>query len=684
MLGDETYFVSATLGTNDADVLAADGFVSGGGGTDILVGRERDDILQGGEGDDILNGGAGNDLLIGDAGFDWASYSRATSGVVADLANSGVNTAEAAGDKYRDIEALQGSESGDSLAGNEVGNALSGLGGNDILVGRDGNDHLDGGEGDDILRGGAGADVLDGGAGFDWASYLEASAGVVVDLTAPAANAGEAQGDIHRNIEALQGSNHADTFFGDGIGNALFGLGGADWLIGRGGNDHLDGGEGNDTLNGGAGADILEGGAGVDWAVYTDAPAGVRVDLLNRALNTGEAAGDTLISIEALQGSNHADQLAGSDGDNWLSGQGGNDVLQGRGGNDTLEGGAGDDILQGGLGADRLIGGGGFDWASYAEATAGVTANLSNRLANTGEAAGDVYEGIRGLQGSNHADTLTADTTTQGNALSGLGGNDVLVGRKGNDHLDGGTGDDILQGNEGADVLNGGADFDWASYIYATSGVVASLLNSAANTGEAAGDTYIGIEALQGSAYNDVLTAADYLAGNALVGLGGNDVLNGRIGNDYLEGGEGHDTLWGQDGADVLTGGSGSDTLSGGAGSDQLTGGVGSDLFRFDTALGTGGIDRITDFTVGQDLIGLSRSVFAGLDLGGYSSLSGASAGPAFTIGRGATSYEHRLIYNSATGALFYDADGIGGAAQVQFATLAPNLLLNQNSFVMI
>lgn len=335
-----------------------------------------------------------------------------------------------------------------------------------------------------------------------------------------------------------------------------------------------------------------------------------------------------------------------------------------------------------------MIGGTGFDWASYSETTSGVTANLSNRAANAGEAAGDVYEGIRGLQGSNYGDNLVADTTTLGNALAGLGGNDVLHGRAGRDTLDGGSGDDILRGGLGADILDGGADFDWASYADATSGVTANLANAALNTGEAAGDSFIGIEGLQGSNYADVLTAADYLAGNALSGLGGNDILTGRIGNDYLDGGDGNDTLWGQSGADVLTGGSGNDQLSGGAGADQLTGGAGVDWFRFDTALGNGNIDRITDFVVGQDMIALSRSVFVGLELGGYASLSGTSsssvAGSVFTVGRGATSTEHRLIYNSATGGLFYDADGLGGAMQVQFATLNPNLLLNASSFVMI
>ena len=74
-------------------------------------------------------------------------------------------------------------------------------------------------------------------------------------------------------------------------------------------------------------------------------------------------------------------------------------------------------------------------------------------------------------------------------------------------------------------------------------------------------------------------------------GMGGRDVMNGGAGNDLLEGGVG---------ADRLSGGRGADTLDGGLGSDVLSGGSGADQFVF---AATGGADRITDFTQGQDVI---------------------------------------------------------------------------------
>jgi Ca2+-binding RTX toxin-like protein len=47
-------------------------------------------------------------------------------------------------------------------------------------------------------------------------------------------------------------------------------------------------------------------------------------------------------------------------------------------------------------------------------------------------------------------------------------------------------------------------------------------------------------------------------------------------------------------------------------------------------------------------------------------------------IGTSATTASQRFIYNKTTGALFFDADGLGGAAQVQLATLNPGLTLTK------
>ncbi|MGO4386337.1 calcium-binding protein, partial [Microvirga sp. 2YAF29] len=250
----------------------------------------------------------------------------------------------------------------------------------------------------------------------------------------------EAKGDTYDGIENIAGTQYTDILTGDAKNNILYGLGS------------------DDILRGGLGADVLVGGEGFNWASYADATTGVRVDLANWGVNTGEAAGDVYIEIEGLQGSNFADSLAGDGSMNALSGLDGNDVLLGRGGNDNLHGGAGDDILIGGAGADILVGGGDFDWASYTDATTGVTADLANRAANTGDATGDYYEAIRGLQGSMFSDVLNGDEI--GNALSGLDGNDLLQGRGGNDELHGGEGNDTLSGGAGSDHLTGAGGAD--------------------------------------------------------------------------------------------------------------------------------------------------------------------------------------------------------------------------------
>ncbi|MBB3019430.1 serralysin [Microvirga lupini] len=418
--------------------------VAGTAYADVLTGDAKSNILYGLGSDDILRGGLGADVLVGGEGFNWASYMEAASGVVADLSNTGLNTGEAAGDTYIEIRGLQGSNHADHLSGDSSsrGNALAGLGGNDILTGRAGNDTLEGGEGDDILNGGAGADRLIGGAGLgDMAAYNGVNGqGVSVNLAKPQFNTGEAAGDSYDGIENVAGTAYTDILTGDAKNNILYGLGS------------------DDILRGGLGADVLVGGEGFDWASYADAVSGVRVDLVNRSVNTGEAAGDSFIEIEALQGSNFGDSLAGDGNGNALSGLEGNDVLHGRDGGDHLDGGAGDDILNGGAGGDILIGGGGFDWASYMDATSGVTADLANRATNTGEAAGDVYNAIQGLQGSTFGDVLNGDEG--GNALSGLEGSDLLQGRGGNDHLHGGEGSDTLSGGAGSDHLVGAAGAD--------------------------------------------------------------------------------------------------------------------------------------------------------------------------------------------------------------------------------
>ncbi|HCK83199.1 MAG TPA: hypothetical protein DHW63_01350, partial [Hyphomonadaceae bacterium] len=165
---------------------------------------------------------------------------------------------------------------------------------------------------------------------------------------------------------------------------------------------------------------------------------------------------------------------------------------------------------------------------------------------NIAIAVGVIIENAVGGAG---ADTLT------GNEV-----NNVLHGGIGGDTLLGGLGDDVLLGGLGADSIDGGLGLDTASYVSAGGGVFA-YLSGAPGNGEATGDTFVDIENLIGSSFNDDLG-----------GDGGANALSGGAGNDYLDGGPGPDTMTGglgddgfvvDDAGDVVveSAGGGSDTV---------------------------------------------------------------------------------------------------------------------------
>lgn len=142
-------------------------------------------------------------------------------------------------------------------------------------------------------------------------------------------------------------------------------------------------------------------------------------------------------------------------------------------------------------------------------------------------------------------------------------------------------------------------------------------------------------------------------------------------------------TLKGNEFANAIYGNAGVDTLDGGLGKDTLTGYGGRDTFLFDTALGAGNIDRIVDFaptSASHDMIALSHAIFNAV-------ASGPLSASAFKdIGTGAEDANDRILYNSANGALLYDADGskAGGAAATQFATLSGHLTLTNADFKVV
>lgn len=220
----------------------------GGAGSDQLLGKGGNDKIFGGDGADTLNGGSGSDTLDGGDGFDIANYSGSASPIRVDLQFSHVNSFDAAGDTFKFVEGILGSNFDDNLSGDSLANDIFGSAGNDFLRGRGGDDSCFGGEGNDVIWGGVGADRMIGGGGRDRAQYSESTSGVLVDLAFRFLNTGEASGDIYESIEDIFGSSYNDRLRGDAGNNIIWGGDGKDFLQGREGNDVLYGGSGSDTF----------------------------------------------------------------------------------------------------------------------------------------------------------------------------------------------------------------------------------------------------------------------------------------------------------------------------------------------------------------------------------------------------------------------------------------------------
>ncbi|MEO1006725.1 MAG: calcium-binding protein [Cyanobacteria bacterium J06638_38] len=142
----------------DASPISADLLIEGFAGDDCLIGGTGEDTLIGGEGADKLDGGDGTDL---------ATYKDATTSVYINLSTGRGYRGESYGDRFVNLENLEGSEFNDIIKGDNQVNLLLGLGGNDRIFGYGDDDIIEAGAGTDIVRGGDGNDFLDGGEGDD-------------------------------------------------------------------------------------------------------------------------------------------------------------------------------------------------------------------------------------------------------------------------------------------------------------------------------------------------------------------------------------------------------------------------------------------------------------------------------------------------------------------------------------
>jgi Ca2+-binding RTX toxin-like protein len=367
------------------------------------------------------------------------------------------------------------------------------------------------------------------------------------------------------------------------------------------------------TVAAGNTADTIDlGTAGTYQASYIDGRGGA--DAL-----TGGAAGDVF-----LGGTGNAQ-------DN-LTGSAGNDLLVGGDGRDTLIGGAGNDTLRGGTGNnDSMDGGDGSeDMLDFSDGTSAVTFTLVQSAVSTSITDGtgglgnnDTYQNMEGVIGTSLGDTLTGSASN-----------------------------DIIRGGAGNDTINGaGGTGDLIDFSDGTAGVTFTLVNNGAGTvfnASAAGlgtDTYSAVEGVIGTAFADT--------------------LNGSASADQLRGGGGND---------VISGLAGDDRIVGGAGADTMTGGLDNDTFVFDSA--PNAVDTITDFdasgsAASGDSIELSLAMFTALTTSAGSTLSASEFASFNGGGAGETvaSGVH-VIYDSATGNLYYDANGGDSLGRTLVGTL--------------
>jgi Ca2+-binding RTX toxin-like protein len=667
---------------------------------DYYAGDNTGDQIVGYGGNDIIEGRGGADAIDGGTGSDTVEYGSSAEGVNVDLVRGTGLLGDAEGDTYTSIENIRGSNQLDFLSGDDNANTILGRGG------------------DDRIEGHGGGDVLDGGDGVDTVLYTFSPNGVMVFLRYENQDFGTSDSinDTLRNIENVTGSAHDDY---------LQGSDGANELHGSRGDDVIDGAFGNDTLIGGNDPGTTDWVSFQSWYLtdYTPGSEIIRIALADgiregsatrtRTTSSDLLERDALFGFENVIGSDRAETIIGNSGANTIEGRGGSDIIDGGRGNDNLLGGGATDTLS--FESLDALGPAPINDIVRTDLVAGTATrihiNYMYGTANVVET--DTLSGFENVRGSNYQDEMSGDGFN--NVLEGWGGNDVLAG------------------SVGSDTLNGGDGIDTASYQNNPWYVIA-FLGATGTPGQAIEfaigqngilpptvDTLLGIENLRGSNFNDTLYGNE--VGNVLDGRGGADDMRGGGGSDiYMvdagdilteSGGQGIDTvrtstsytltagadieifettnrngvaainLTGNNAGNEVIGNNGNNVLNGSGGRDFLTGLGGQDQFVFNTTLDAArNVDEILDFAVGVDTIVLENAVFTALPVIGNVGRDLTAA--EFVTGTAAQDASDRIIYNSATGGLFYDSDGVGGAAAIQFAEVTPGLVLTNQDFLVV
>ncbi|WP_394887518.1 hypothetical protein ACG873_21745 [Mesorhizobium sp. AaZ16] len=301
----------------------------------------------------------------------------------------------------------------------------------------------------------------------------------------------------------------------------------------------------------------------------------------------------------------------------------------GDGTNETLTGDDLRDIIDGGAGADTMLGGAGNDTYyvdniadKVIEANGAGTGTDTVRTTVSFSVVSQFVENIELLGsgsfnaiGNNLANTITGNAGN--NAIDGRGGVDTMIGGAGNDTY---YVDNVLDKTIEANVV--GTDTVYTS------------------VSKAFVDQFVEVIRLSGA--DNINTTGNNLD-NTIIGNGANNAMNGR------------------------------------GGADTLTGGFGNDTFVFNTALGSGNIDTITDFNVANDTIQIDNAIFTTLGLG-------VLAAGAFrtNVTGAAQDADDRVIYESDSGRVWYDSNGNAAGGNFLFADLASGLALTNSDIVIV
>ncbi|HEX8640903.1 MAG TPA: calcium-binding protein [Allosphingosinicella sp.] len=633
-----------------------------GSANDVITTGNGADVISGGGGNDTIDSGKGADKVDGGTGIDsWASdQSGVAAAMILNLNLVGPTT-------------LGG---GAVVSGIErFGNLLTGTG-NDVIT---------------TLAGGARADTINTGGGKDTVTVYSAAtgAGTRLDTVAMGTEA-DGTGNDHLIVDYSAATEKVMfTFYSvsmidepgahDHYTNALsVTIGGINTLSYSGverftvrtgsGNDYVEGsnradvintGSGNDSIYSRTGPDNVNGGAGADdWSASLSTATAAIVLNLNVTTPTTLAGGTIVQGIESFgyfgfetgSGNDVLTTWASGAYDDWVRTYAGNDTVTvfaattalGTG-NDTVDLGAGGTdhlIVDYSKSTERVVFG--FAYAESAGAdyrTEDVTIGGVSKLA---------YYGV---------DRFTVKAGSAGDSITTGSGADSLNGGGGADSMSGGAGNDTYYVDDIGDAVveagvTGGVDLVNSTVSYTLGADVEHL-------------TLAGSSGASGTGNGSVNNITGNAGGNLLKGLGQNDILKGLAGNDTLQGGVGSDRLYGGTGNDVLRG----DTLA----SDR-----GIDRFFFDSAPNaTSNRDTIQDFNPTDDSIYLARSIFSAAGPAGT-----LAADAFYTMGVGTADAEDRIIYNKATGALFYDPDGTGALGAVQYATVTAGLTLSNADFI--